>query len=82
MTVNTTHQATSVANRMNELVEWLDSAPVFLKPERIQDRVVHRPRSFGEAGTFARWFEAFELIEAVVAFLSQLAGNAGDSNAD
>jgi hypothetical protein len=80
----TTNQiAGSIANRMIEFVNWLDSAPDWLKPERIQDELVHRPRSLGDAASFiGRWSDAFEIVGALRAFLEQLAGNAADGSGD
>ncbi len=75
-------QAGSVAGSMSQVLEWIESAPVFLKAERVQKSgEVQRPPKVANAGTiedarsFIEWVRAvLDWIEKAPAFLLELFG--------
>ena len=76
-------QARSVAGWFGEVVEWLETAPEFLKPERIQKpAVIQAPRTIEDARSLFDWMrEVLDWIETAPAFLLDLFGlGNNDSN--
>ena len=69
-------RARTLAKRVDQLFAWLDDAPDWLKPERIQEEgVVHRPRSLGGAGgVVGRLSAIFDWIEAAADILEEMFG--------
>ncbi len=75
-------QARSVAGWLGEVVEWIDSAPVFLKPERIQgSAVIHRPRTIADTRSFFDQVrEVLDWLEKAPPFVLALFGFGNDRN--
>ncbi len=64
--MSTQQNDASLARMVGEVFEWIATAPLFLKAERVQEEgVVHRPRIdeepsslAGKAAALFSWFEA------------------------
>ena len=77
-------QARSIAGWLGQVVEWIETAPVFLKPERIQkSAVIQRPRTIEEVHSLFDWMrQIFDWIERAPAFLLDLFGLSNDNPND